>query len=123
MIWLLLFFVILLCVDYAVIRNAENISIARISYAIKKDLSQINADHFKNNEEKQEDFFSTDKNEEEDWDEFDDLIDKEEFNFLLLGVIATVLFLLFGFFTGNAMYFYLMIFIISAGVYLNGRVS
>ncbi len=123
MIWLSLFFGILLCIDYAVIRNAENISIASISYATKKDLSQINADHFKSNEEKQDDFFSTNEDEEDDWDEFDDLIDKEEFNFLLIGVIATVLFLLFGFFTGNAMYFYLMIFIISAAVYLNGRVS
>lgn len=55
------------------------------------------------------------KEEEED---FDDLIDKETFNFLLIGAVATVLFLVVGLFTGNPLYFYLLIFLITTLVYI-----
>ncbi len=126
MMWLLFFFGVLLCIDYAVLRNAENIflaSIGNIPYDVKKDLSQINGDKFKGNDSKQDNLFSANEDEDEDWDDIDDLVDKEEFDFLLIGIIATVLFLLVGFFTGNTIYFYLMIFIISAIVYINGRNS
>lgn len=54
----------------------------------------------------------------EEEDEFDDIIDKETFNFLLIGAIATVLFLLVGLFTGNPLYFYLLIFLITTLVYV-----
>ncbi len=51
-------------------------------------------------------------------DEFDDLIDKETFNFLLAGAIATLLFLIIGLFTGNPLYFYLIVFLITTLVYV-----
>ncbi|KUF39365.1 hypothetical protein HX017_01515 [Myroides marinus] len=54
--------------------------------------------------------------EEEEWD--DDFIDKQSFNFLFAGAVATILFLVFGLFTGNSFYFILMIFIITAVLYL-----
>lgn len=54
----------------------------------------------------------------EEEEEFDDIIDKETFNFLLIGATATVLFLLVGFFTGNPLYFYLLIFLITTLVYV-----
>lgn len=54
----------------------------------------------------------------EEEDEFDDLIDKETFNFLLAGAIATLLFLIVGLFTGNPLYFYLIIFLITTLVYV-----
>lgn len=54
--------------------------------------------------------------EEEEWD--DDFIDKESFNFLFIGAIATILFLVFGLFTGNAFYLILVVFIITAALYL-----
>ncbi|MGG5506109.1 MULTISPECIES: hypothetical protein [unclassified Myroides] len=54
----------------------------------------------------------------EEEDEFDDFIDKETFNFLLIGAVATFLFLIIGMFTGNPLYFYLLIFLITTLVYL-----
>lgn|GEM_PF-4004509 len=54
----------------------------------------------------------------EEEDDFDDLIDKDTFNFLLAGAIATLLFLLVGLFTGNPLYFYLIIFLITTLVYV-----
>jgi len=54
----------------------------------------------------------------EEEDELDDFIDKETFNFLLLGLVATFLFLLIGLFTGNGLYFYLLIFLITTLVYV-----
>lgn len=55
------------------------------------------------------------KEEEEEWD---DLLDKETTNFLLLGAVATLLFLLVGLFTGNPLYFYLTVFLITTLVYV-----
>lgn len=54
----------------------------------------------------------------EEEDDFDDLIDKDTFNFLLAGAIATLLFLIVGLFTGNPLYFYLIIFLITTLVYV-----
>lgn len=58
------------------------------------------------------------KERKEEEDEFDDIIDKETFNFLLIGATATVLFLIVGLFTGNPLYFYLLIFLITTLVYV-----
>jgi len=57
------------------------------------------------------------REEEEEWD--DDLIDKKSFDFLFIGVVATVLFLACGLFTGNPFYFVLMIFVITAILFLH----
>ncbi|MCS4239208.1 hypothetical protein [Myroides odoratus] len=54
----------------------------------------------------------------EEEDDFDDFIDKDTFNFLLAGAIATLLFLIVGLFTGNPLYFYLIIFLITTLVYV-----
>lgn len=54
----------------------------------------------------------------EEEDDFDDFIDKDTFNFLLAGAIATLLFLVVGLFTGNPLYFYLIIFLITTLVYV-----
>lgn len=54
--------------------------------------------------------------EEEEWD--DDFIDKESFDFLFIGAVATILFLVFGLFTGNTFYLILVVFIITAALYL-----
>ncbi|MEK6452384.1 MULTISPECIES: hypothetical protein [Myroides] len=54
--------------------------------------------------------------EEEDWD--DELIDKKSFDFLFIGAIATILFLVFGLFTGNSFYFILVLFVITAALYI-----
>lgn len=53
---------------------------------------------------------------EEEWD--DELIDKKSFNFLFIGAVATILFLIFGLFTGNSFYFVLILFVITAVIYL-----
>ena len=55
---------------------------------------------------------------EEEEEDLDDFIDKESFNFLLIGLVATFLFLIIGMFTGNPLYFYLLIFLITTLVYL-----
>lgn len=54
--------------------------------------------------------------EEEEWD--DDFIDKKSFDFLFLGAVATILFLICGLFTGNSFYFILVLFIITTMLYL-----
>ncbi|MTG98133.1 MULTISPECIES: hypothetical protein [Myroides] len=63
-------------------------------------------------EKEEEDFLEDD----EEWD--DELIDKKSFNFLFVGAIATILFLFFGLFTGNTIYFILILFVITAILYL-----
>ncbi|MEC4117383.1 hypothetical protein [Myroides phaeus] len=54
--------------------------------------------------------------EEEEWD--DELMDKKSFDFLFIGAVATILFLVFGLFTGNSFYFILVLFIITAALYI-----
>lgn len=54
--------------------------------------------------------------EEEEWD--DEFIDKKSFDFLFLGAVATILFLICGLFTGNSFYFILILFVITAMLYL-----
>lgn len=56
------------------------------------------------------------QDEEEEWD--DDLIDKDSFDFLFIGAVATILFLVFGLFTGNSFYLMLVVFIITAVLYI-----
>lgn len=55
--------------------------------------------------------------EEEEWD--DELIDKKSFDFLFIGAIATVLFLIFGLFTGNSFYFIAILFVITAVLFIH----
>ncbi|MTH29317.1 hypothetical protein GJV77_05200 [Myroides pelagicus] len=55
--------------------------------------------------------------EEEEWE--DELMDKESFNFLFLGFIATLLFLIVGLFTGNDLYWNMILFLITAFLFLH----
>ncbi len=57
------------------------------------------------------------KEEEEEWD--DELIDKKSFDFLFIGAVATILFLIFGLFTGNPFYFIVILFVITAALFLH----
>lgn len=47
-------------------------------------------------------------------DELEELVDKNTYKFLTAGLLATILFLIFGFFTDNVLYLYIMLFIITA---------
>lgn len=57
------------------------------------------------------------KEEEEEWD--DELIDKKSFDFLFIGAVATILFLVFGLFTGNSFYFIMILFVITAVLFIH----
>lgn len=51
-------------------------------------------------------------------DSMDDFIDSKSFNFIVVGAVATLLFLVTGILTGNALYLTLMLFIITALIFL-----
>lgn len=56
---------------------------------------------------------------EEDLDnELDGFVDKNTFRFFVAGIIATLLFLICGFFTGNVLYLYIMLFIFTAFIFV-----
>lgn len=107
---------LVLLLDYLVYRYGKRLSFQQKTVKIKgRSLKKTFAEKRAQLQEKTK---QLEKEIQEEEDDFDDFIDKETFNFLLIGIIATFLFLLIGLFTGNPLYFYLIIFLITTLVYV-----